>query len=247
VEVGGYATRIMGHNSPCNSNTEIVQKILLLVAPSVFAATIYMILGRTIIALQAAHLSPLRPSLLTKIFVTGDLVCFFVQLSGGAIMSGANPTSVRTGRYVILTGLGLQIFLFGLFIFVASIFHIRIRKQRTEASNRPDIQWEVMIMVLYVVSAVIMVRNLFRVVETAGGRDGYLLSHEWPLYVFDSVLMVSVMVILLYYFPTLIRPRRAFGMDSIEVQPVLSHKHRNPYLRFSSPAHNDSNINSNSD
>ncbi|KAK5065407.1 hypothetical protein LTR84_001245 [Exophiala bonariae] len=237
----------MGHNSPCDSNTEIVQKILLLVAPSVFAATIYMILGRTIIAVQAAHLSPIRPSLLTKIFVTGDVICFCVQLGGAAIMSGANLTSVRTGRYIILAGLGLQIFLFGLFVFVATIFHMRIRKERTDASNRPEIQWEVMIMVLYVVSGVIMVRNLFRVVETAGGRDGYLLSHEWPLFVFDGILMVCVMVILLYYFPTFIRPRRAFGMDGIETQPVLSYKHRNPYLRFSSPAHNDNNINSNSD
>ena len=115
--------------------------------------------------------------------------------------------------------------LFSLFVFVAYIFHSRTRKQPTEASHRPEIQWEAMLFVLYGVSGLIMLRNIFRVVETAGGRDGYLLSHEWPLYFFD-------------YYPyggsggcsTLLLPcpdpPMSYGMENVEAQLVRGHRRR---------------------
>ena len=190
-----------------------------------------MTLGRTIIAIEAGTLSPIRPKLLTKIFVAGDVACFFIQLAGGAIMSNG-PSTLNTGKYTILAGLGLQMILFGVFVAVAYIFHSRIPARPTEASRRPFIYWELQLFVLYGVSALIMVRNLFRVVETVGGRDGYLLSHEWPLYVFDSSFMVGWMAVLLFYFPTLIRPRSSRAMDtvSLEAQPVLGgYKDRRGY------------------
>ncbi len=40
-----------------------------------------------------------------------------------------------------------------------------------------------------------MVRSIFRVVEYLQGFDGYLLSHEAYLYVFDSVLMLVLLVV----------------------------------------------------
>jgi hypothetical protein len=225
VEVAGYTVRILGHNNPCNSTTEIVRKIFLLVAPCIFAATIYMILGCTILAIRAASLSPLRPTWMTKVFVTGDIACFFIQLTGVAIM-GNGASTVDLGRYITLTGLGLQILLFSLFVCIAYVFHMRIHRYPTEFSHRPAVQWQAMLFVLYSLSAIIMFRNIFRVVETAGGRDGYLLSHEWPLYVFDSISMMVVMAVLLYYFHTMIRPKRrcGIGIENIEAQPVLGNQ-----------------------
>jgi hypothetical protein len=54
---------------------------------------------------------------------------------------------------------------------------------------------------LYIVSALIMVRSVFRVVEFIGGQDGYLLKHEWTLYVFDALLMFAAIVIFAWRFP----------------------------------------------
>ncbi|EXJ76031.1 uncharacterized protein A1O5_00539 [Cladophialophora psammophila CBS 110553] len=243
-EVSGFGVRILGHNNPCNDNSEIAQKILILVAPSIFAATIYMILGRTVRAIRGDKLSPIRPSRLTVIFVSGDVACFCVQVAGAAIMSGgsSNKSNINLGRYIILVGLALQIILFGLFVFVAFIFHNRIHKRPTEASFRPQIRWEMMLFALYGVSSLIIVRNIFRVIETAGGRDGYLLSHESPLYVFDSILMAAVMAVLLYYFPTLIRPRKSYTTDSMEVQPIPAGHQNEGYRKVSAPPSSDSNI-----
>lgn len=55
--------------------------------------------------------------------------------------------------------------------------------------------WRKHLVVLYVASVLIMVRSIFRVVEYLQGFDGYLLSHEPYLYVFDAVPMFAVMVI----------------------------------------------------
>lgn len=235
MEVAGFSIRILGHKSPCSDNSEIVQKIFILVAPSIFAATIYMILGRTILAIHAAKISPTWLSRLTKIFVAGDVACFCIQLAGAAIMSGGG-SNINSGRYIILASLGLQMVLFSVFVFVAFIFHSRIRKQPTEAFHRPEIHWEVMLFVLYGVSSLIMLRSLFRMIETAGGRNGYLLSHEWPLYVFDSVLMAAVMAVLLHYFPILIRPRTLYAMDTIEAQPVLARSRCKKYKSVHAPS-----------
>ncbi len=54
---------------------------------------------------------------------------------------------------------------------------------------------------LYGCSALIIVRSIFRVVEYITGVDAYLLSHEWPIYIFDALLMGSVQLIFLVWFP----------------------------------------------
>lgn len=32
-------------------------------------------------------------------------------------------------------------------------------------------------------------RSIYRMIEFAGGRDGYVRTHEWPFWVFDSFLI----------------------------------------------------------
>jgi hypothetical protein len=59
-----------------------VQAVLILVAPSLLAASIYMELGRLMIVTGGEHLSPIRRTWLTKIFVVGDVISFFFQGAG---------------------------------------------------------------------------------------------------------------------------------------------------------------------
>jgi uncharacterized membrane protein len=55
---------------------------------------------------------------------------------------------------------------------------------------------------LYTVSALIMVRSIFRAVEYLMGADGYPLTHEWTLYLFDSLLMILVTVVFYLRYPS---------------------------------------------
>ena len=49
---------------------------------------------------------------------------------------------------------------------------------------------------LYIVSALIMIRSLFRAIEYIQGQDGYLLQTEAFLYVFDALPMFIVVALL---------------------------------------------------
>ena len=49
--------------------------------------------------------------------------------------------------------------------------------------------------ILYTTSGLVIARSIFRVVEYAQGKDGYLLRSEVWSYVFDAALMLGVMIL----------------------------------------------------
>lgn len=198
VEFGGYAARIASSKDIWQLGPYIAQSLLLLLAPALFAATIYMLLGRIIRYTDGAHYSLVRPTWLTRLFVCGDVLSFLVQSSGGGIQASAGNNSYKTGESIIVAGLFLQLLFFGLFIVVAVVFHIRIRKAQRSSHLLPRAtqeDWEKYLYALYAGSGLIVIRSVFRVIEYLMGNDGYLLRHEVFLYIFDAVPMLFVMVL----------------------------------------------------
>lgn len=177
-----------------------IQAIFILVAPALYAASIYMILGRIIISLQAQSLSLIPIRWLTKLFVCGDIISFSLQAAGGGIQASGTVEAYNRGEKIIVAGLFVQIAVFGFFIFTALLFHNRCNKQPTPAAQHNIFPWKQDLMVLYAVSAIILVRSIFRVVEYLQGNNGYLISHEVFLYVFDGILMAIVMIIFLIFY-----------------------------------------------
>lgn len=82
VECAGYTARIFSHFDNEALGPYIVQTMLILVAPPLFAASIYMTLGRVIVALNCHELSIVPVRYLTKIFVVGDVISFLLQCAG---------------------------------------------------------------------------------------------------------------------------------------------------------------------
>lgn len=81
-----------------HSNTESIPiysitTILILLAPALFAASIYMVLGRLIVALDAEDLSPIRKKWMTKIFVIGDVIAFLSQAAGMLLCVLLSPST----------------------------------------------------------------------------------------------------------------------------------------------------------
>ncbi|KAF1363485.1 hypothetical protein EJ07DRAFT_162737 [Lizonia empirigonia] len=140
---------------------------------------------------------PLAPILFaTSIFISGDVLCFLVQAAGGGILAGSDSKkSSDLGKAVILTGLCLQMAIFAFFVIVAAIWQKRMVTAGSEKRRVEHWDWVRYLRMLYTVSGVITARNLFRVIEYAMGEDGYLLSNEWPIYVFDAALMAIVLAI----------------------------------------------------
>ncbi|KAB2570221.1 Protein RTA1 [Lasiodiplodia theobromae] len=199
-EVVGYAGRAMSAKQDAGCWTlmpYIIQSIFLLVAPALFAASIYMILGRIILLTDGEQHSIIRRTRLTKLFVGGDVLSFFMQGGGGGLMAKGNTL----GEKLIIGGLFVQLFFFTFFVFVAGIFHRRMAMVPTAKACVPEVRWQRYLCTLYVVSLLILVRSVFRVVEYLQGSDGFLLRTETYLYIFDALLMFLVMVWMNWFHP----------------------------------------------
>lgn len=68
-----------------------LQVLLILLAPALYAASLYMVLGRLIRSLHAKHLSLIRVSWMTKIFVLGDVLSFASQAFGAQLQAHSSP------------------------------------------------------------------------------------------------------------------------------------------------------------
>ncbi|KAH8736075.1 putative RTM1-like protein [Ilyonectria robusta] len=166
----------------------LIQSVLLLVSPALFAASIYMILGRIILLTDGEPHSIIRR--------TADK-----DLCAG-IMASNSEGSMSRGERIVTWGLVVQVVVFSLFAVTASIFHKRMRQNPTTKVLAQNLPWQSHLMVLYGASLLIMVRSVFRLIEYAQGNDGYLISHEIFLYLFDSVLMFATMVVFAWYHPS---------------------------------------------
>lgn len=212
VEMVGYGVRAGAHSKTGKIMPFAVQNMFILVSPALFAASIYMVLGRIITAIRADKYSMIRPSRLTKTFVIGDVLGFVIQGGASGLMVIQKPGLAVWGERVVILGLVVQVVMFGLFCAIAVVFHRRMRRVPTADSFDVGIPWEASLHMLYVVSILIMVRSIFRVIEYAQGQGGYSLSHEWTLYVFDSLLMFLVTALFLWRFPSELRPKKEWGI-----------------------------------
>ncbi|KAI0119553.1 RTA-like protein [Daldinia grandis] len=88
--------------------------MLILLPPALFAASVYMVRGRIIRTVRGEPYSLIRVSILTKIFVLGDVASFCVQGAGAGLV--AQSGQVDNGERIVVGGLLIQIIVFGLFM-----------------------------------------------------------------------------------------------------------------------------------
>ncbi|KAL2782547.1 RTA1 like protein-domain-containing protein [Aspergillus keveii] len=202
----GYIGRaISGTEAPDFSlSPYILQTMLLLIAPTLYAATIYMELGRIVLLTNGEVHCFIPRKWLTKIFLLGDIISFVMQGAGGGIMASGGLDALKNGEHIIVGGLVVQLLFFSLFVITSVKFHRALRSggnsgRSLKLTSSP---WERHMHALYAGSALIFVRSLFRLIEYAQGNDGYLVSHEVYLYLFDAVLMVAVMGVFAWVHPS---------------------------------------------
>ncbi|KAL1638019.1 hypothetical protein SLS58_009040 [Diplodia intermedia] len=228
IETVGYLGRFISSRQTPDWKTwpYAMQSLTLLLAPAFFAASIYMVLGRIVRLTDGSAHSPIPVKWLTKIFVLGDVISFLGQSAGGGMLSKADTANeVKWGERIIIGGLCVQLLFFGLFMIVAAIFHIRILRVPTATAVALTVPWRRYLVILYVASALIMVRSVFRVVEYIQGSDGYLMSKEMFIYIFDASLMFLTMVIFNIWHPSRIINSHATAGRSSDEESAHSDHH----------------------
>lgn len=130
-------------------------------------------------------------------------------------MASGSLEAVHNGERIIIGGLVVQILFFSLFAITAGIFHVRLLQSPTGKVVAFDIPWRKYLHALYIVSLLVIVRSLFRLVEYIQGNDGYLISHEIYLYIFDGLLMWLAMVVFAWEHPSEINAKLRRGGKAV--------------------------------
>lgn len=188
-----------------------------------------MTLGRIIVALSAERHSMISPRWLAKIYVLIDVGVLGSQVAGTVLPASGDATIIQTSRNVILAGLIVQLVALCFFIFMT--WHARRRISRDKMAvvmGDPSLNWKNHFRALEAVTALVLLRSFVRLIEYAQGADGFVLSHEVFIYVFDALLMFLAVAIYLILHPSrLIRdaqglrvtprfslPESGFAMDT---------------------------------
>jgi hypothetical protein len=165
----------------------MLQLMLILVSPVFIAATLYVTLGRYKIAILA---EPKRRCSPTSFFIITDIVAFCSQIGGGLMQVTGSLKLMRIGDQVVLGGLVFQLFVLIGYFFLIWKFYQKALKMSTTTTR-----WEPYTIALFVATVAIWIRNLVRAIEFAQGFHGFISEHEAMLYIFDSFLMLMVMVL----------------------------------------------------
>ena len=120
-------------------------------------------------------------------FVGLDMVVGVITGNGASRSTNSSlpPSEIKSGVDMVRASIILQLACFVGFIALEAVFHRRCIKAKVVSPKLRSI-----IILLYVSSALILVRNIYRVVEVYDGIEGYLFYHEAFFYVFDGALML---------------------------------------------------------
>lgn len=96
MESVGYIGRAIGSNETPNWTLGpfVLQAVLILVAPALMAASLYMLLGRIITLTDGERHAFIKKRFLTKIFVAGDVFSFLLQAGGRGRLDLILPPSL---------------------------------------------------------------------------------------------------------------------------------------------------------
>lgn len=202
VETFGYYGRAWAGGEPRSFGAWALQAFMIICAPPMISATVYISLGRTIDGLDGRNNALMSPRATTPLFVAGDLVAFISQLAGIGLQAARSASTNATGKKVVFGGLIFQLLLFAFFIANILVFHRRNSRRPTTLSSHPQVpSWKHRIFALYLVSGCILLRNFVRMIEYAEGGQGQVSTHEVFVYIFDGALMWTAMAVLVPIHP----------------------------------------------
>lgn len=196
----GYIARICSIRSPTLTGPWIAQKLLILLAPALFTITYHLTINRVFSVLDARKFSIIPLQWLAKVFITLDMLSFFLLGAGVGLLSRDSSSQQENGRRIIVGGSALQIALFVLFLTVLIIFQLRLKKNPTPQSIEYRQQpsnlrnWKMIIVSLYISSVFMILRSLLVCFQHGQGANGHISKYEGYMYVFDSTLMFLSML-----------------------------------------------------
>ncbi|KAK6903098.1 hypothetical protein I204_07763 [Kwoniella mangroviensis CBS 8886] len=244
MEIGGYAARLSSHKRPFVVSSFVAQYFLIVVAPVLFSAAIYLSLSIATRSYKGAErLLIISPRKVLIFFVTADIVTTVIQVVGAALIGSSesakvrgNPSSVtpEQANDILLAGLAIQCFSFTSFLLLLLLTIYRSH-QPTYTHHLTSItslnKLRSFLYTILLTSLLILLRTTFRLAETGQGFFGFASTHES---LFGTLEYLPVVLTLLIWgilpiskFVDLGQSRERERLDSAIGEPQTSQIGRN--------------------
>ncbi|KAF3135434.1 hypothetical protein TWF703_005978 [Orbilia oligospora] len=211
MEIIGLLTRSLSILQPQNFSAFVASIILLTLAPSVQAASLYMLGGRVIrqsTPLDKQDVATLwfQPQYLTVTFIAQNILAIAIQLFGIGYFISAITAEVREDvdpipelqrtMHVLVFGFSFQILTLIFFLILTTRFQIKSFDWLPQLKGRglSEKMVRTIFYVLYLSTVLLMIRTLYRlnqfVAETTLSSS-FLVTQEWPFWLFE-IFVVSL-------------------------------------------------------
>lgn len=182
VFTSGWIMRIFSARDTSNLDLYISQNVLVLAGPPIYAAAEYAILSRLMHYLP--YHAPLHPHRVLTFFIYLGAAVESLTAAGASTIA-ANPGDLnkyKLGNTLLSVSLVLQGAVECVFIYLVALVH-----QRCAQAGKVPTNVRMVAIMLYGTSALILLRSIFRAVESFGTSDlarcnhlcHFLRDNEW--------------------------------------------------------------------
>ncbi|KAI0836795.1 RTA1 like protein-domain-containing protein [Hypoxylon sp. FL0890] len=195
----GFTVRELGAFDYTKLIFYIVSSCLVYFAPPIYELCNYYMLGR--ILYFVPYYSPIHPG---RVLTTFAAISTVVETLNGLGVSYESNRSLpediqQTGQSLLKASLILQLIVVTLFVILAATFHMKCRRNGIN-----HVKVNQALLTLYISSAIILVRCIYRTVEFFGFTSidpaspnlSPIIRYEWFFYVFEATLMFCNSVLL---------------------------------------------------
>ncbi|KAI1100061.1 RTA1 like protein-domain-containing protein [Jackrogersella minutella] len=197
IFVAGFITRELGAVDYTKLVYYIASSCLVYAAPPLCELCNYYILGRVLYFVP--YLSPIHPG---RVLTTFAAISTIVEtLSGIGVAYETNrslPEDLQqAGQSLLKAALIMQLVVVSLFVALAVTFHLRCLRNGIN-----HVKVNQALLTLYISSAIITVRCIYRIVEffdfssITSASPSPIVRYEWFFYVFEATLMLCNSVLL---------------------------------------------------
>ena len=193
MEAGGYSARIAMLSRPV-FGAFVVMQCLLIISPSFLALVQYITLAKVINLVKMRYPDRkllVRPKLVIWGFFAMEITALACQGAGaGLSVSTQGVSNIGSGRVLLIVGLVALVVLIICYLVTA----IYVNLSPAYAIKSSPIMRK-LFPVLYVCTSLLLIRNIFRLIEFGQGFNGAISDQEKYFYGFDALMIILILVI----------------------------------------------------
>ena len=190
-ECGGYIAFCAFQQNP-SLNSYLAELILIVLAPNFVTLVNYVVISRIIpwAGFEPKTFLARRGYLVPTFFLSSDLLCLTLQAIGGSQLSKSrsggtfNQSTFNVGRNLTLAGISAQLGFQTIFAFLGMYIYAKMPNRAV----RQELRWAWLCMLITMI--LVSMRNIYRIVEFAGGQHSAIDQTSVPYFVLDLLLML---------------------------------------------------------